>query len=220
MSEKSEGRTIPLEEAVAVLSRIAASDPGPSDAVGMHLRAARALDELAARGFPVPAERFVPALAGLSEDPSASVLDLLITLLEQSPETATAIVQRARELAETATTVDPEAARAAAARRVLLDPALEIGRYLSREVALSNEFRREELVRTWADRVGLPLRVRGKLEPEERSRRTLDRLDYRKIKADEDRLAIERRVLAEHAEKVREKQRQREAEALASAQRE
>ena len=50
--------------------------------------------------------------------------------------------------------------------------------------------------------------------------RMLERLDYRRIRADEERLSIERKVLAEHAEAVREKQRREAEAALASAQRE
>ncbi|MGZ3454932.1 MAG: hypothetical protein ACXVEF_35345, partial [Polyangiales bacterium] len=114
----------------------------------------------------------------------------------------------------------PEEARSGhAARRVLVEPATEIARYLPREAVAQNDFRREELARAWMAAIGVAIESTGKEEPKERSERSLARLDYRKIKADEERLAIERRVLAEHAEAVREKQR-KEAEALASAQRE
>jgi len=212
----------PLDEAIAILTRASASDASTTvDPNELHLRAARAIDALASAGIDVPAERFVPLLAGLGEDPSQSVLDLFVALLRESDRVARSVGERAREFAgEAARSVAPDAAIAHAARRVLLDPALELGRYLSRSIALSNEFRREELARAWASAIGVPIETKGKLEATDKSKRALERLDYRKIKADEERLGIERRVLAEHAEKVREKQRRAEAEALASAQRE
>jgi len=221
----------PIEEAVAVLARAAATEAStPSsgtqgvrvlDATELHLRAARALDVLAARGIVVVAERLVPMLAGLDEDPAHSVLDLLIALLRESDRVAQAVADRARAMLEDAArNVSSEAAAAHAARRVLLDPALEIGRYLPRAVALQNEFRREELVRAWAAAIGAPVESKRKLEAADKSKRALERLDYRKIRADEERLAVERRVLSEHADRVRAKQQKDAAEALANAQRE
>jgi hypothetical protein len=216
-------RPFPLEDAVAVLARAAATDSsagGAADSTELHLRAASALDAFAAQGITVPAERFVPLLAGLCDDSSQSILELLITLLRESPAVAQAVADRARGIAnEAAPSVGAEAAIGHAARRVLVDPALDLGRYLTRAVVLSNEFRREELARAWAAAIGVPIEAKGRVEPLEKSTRALERLDYRRILADEERLGIERRVLAEHAERVREKQR-REAEALASAQRE
>lgn len=211
---------IPLEDALAVLSRAAATETSAPDATDLHLRAARVLDVLSSRGIDVPAERLVPLLAGAAEDASQSLLDLLVGMVRESEGVAAAVIDRARAVMTVAArSVSAEAASAHAARKVLLDPAVEIGRYLPRSVALQNEFRREELVRAWAGMIGAPIEHKRKVETEDRSRRALERLDYRKIKADEERLTIERRVLAEHAEKVREKQR-REAEALANAQRE
>lgn len=198
---------IPIEEAVAIVARVAAE---PDEQV----RLARALDVLAARGFPVVAERFV--LRAATSD--VSLLDFFVALLAESERTAAAVIARAKAIAEESG-LPAEAAHGLAARRVLLEPASAIARHLPREVIVQNDFRREELVRTWAATLGIPVESRGKAEEPERSARTLERLDYRRIRADEERLAIERRVLAEHAEAVREKQR-REAEALASAQRE
>jgi len=201
---------IPIEEAVAILSRV----PAEVSSLEEHVRIARALDVLAARGLPVVPERFVVRAA--SSD--VSLLDFLIALLAESERTAQAVISRARTLAEQSG-LPAEAANAHAARRILLDPGSAIARDLPREVVVQNDFRREELVRTWAARLEIPVESRGKPEEPERSARVLERLDYRRIRADEDRLAIERKVLAEHAAAVREKQRI-EAEALASAQRE
>lgn len=198
---------IPIAEAVAVLARAPAS-------VDPQVRVARTLDALAALGMPVPAERFV--LRAATSD--VSLLDLLVSVMAECAPAGNAVVERARALA-TASGLPEEAAHAFAARRVLLDPATVIAAYLPREVALQNDFRREELVRAWAAQIGVPIESRGAVEPPEKSARALERLDYRRIRADEERLAIERKVLAEHAAAVREKQRL-EAEALASAQRE
>ena len=211
---------IPLEEAVAVLTRIAASDQATIDDRALHLRVVRALDLLSRRGLVVPAERFAPLVAN-ERAPETSLLDLFVELLTESEGTIVAVIARAQaHAAAAAPNVPSEAAAAHAARVVLIDPARTIGAYLPRAVALSNEFRREELVRAWAAAIGAPIRARDKLEKPERSKKALDKLDYRRIRADEERLAVERSVLAEQAEKVREKQRKRDAEALASAQRE
>jgi len=210
---------IPIEEGVAILARVAASQPAAAgDESALHLRVVRALDAFAARGFPVPAERVVPRVAASFDDPG--LLDLMTALVVQSDRIGGAIVAHAQKVMESATGMPEEAARAFALRRVLLDPAQAIGSYLPREVVLSNDFRREELVRAWAAALGVPIESGGKSEPREKSERVLARLDYRRIRADEEKLAIERRVLAEHAEAVREKQRREAEAALASAQRE
>ena len=211
---------IPLDEATAVLARVAAIEPGVLEDDDLHLRAVRALEVLHARGLPIVAERFVPLVA-LEEDAANSLLDLFVTLLAESDRTAAAVAGRAQTVAgEVRSKVSPEAALAHAVRAVLIDPARRIGSYLPRSIALLNDFRREELVRAWASAIGAPVSVRDAVEPPKKSARALDKLDYRKIRADEERLSIERRVLAEHAERVRQRQRQRDAEALASAQRE
>lgn len=203
---------IPVQEAVAVLSRVAASAPeATADEAALHLRVVRALDAFAARGLSIPPERVVPRIAGAFDD--LSLLDLMVALMLESEKTAAAVVARAGELA--VSTLPADAAAAMAFRRVLIDPAQSIGRYLPRSVVMQNEFRREELVRAWAAAIGVS--IEG--ESADKSARVLERLDYRRIRADEERLQIERRVLAEHAAAVREKQRL-EAEALASAQRE
>lgn len=203
---------IPLPETVAILARVAASSPAaPTDEASLHLRVVRALDVFAACGLPVAPERAVPRLAASFDD--SSLVDLMVTLLSESERTAATIVERARALCEPSLPV--EASAAVAFRRVLIDPALTLGRYLTRDVVMQNDFRREELVRAWAAAIGVA--IDG--ETPEKSARALERLDYRRIRADEERLQIERKVLAEHAAAVREKQRL-EAEALASAQRE
>lgn len=207
-----------VEEAVAALARVIAADP-PSDPAALHLRVVRALDAFAARGLAIAPERIVPRLAASEADPSRSVLDLLVAILLDTERSAAAIVARTKAIAASIDGLSEEAAVAHAVRRVLIDPAGAIARHLPRDVVVQNDFRREELVRTWASAIGVPVESGGKLEDEARSARALARLDYRKIREDEERLAIERRVLAEHAAAVREKQR-REAEALASAQRE
>jgi hypothetical protein len=217
MAEHDPAPPIPLEEAVAVLSRVAASAAPAVDARATHLRAVRALDALAARGLAVPPERIVPLL----QDGSLALLDLFVSILLESQAASHAVMERARVFtSEVGGNVCEDAANAHGARRALVTPAERIGAYLPREIALQNDFRREELVRAWAAEIGAPLEVKGKREKSDKSARALEKLDYRKIRADEERLAIERKVLAEHAEKVRERQRQREAEALASAQRE
>ena len=210
---------IPVEETVAILARVAASSPtAPSDEASLHLRIVRALDVFAARGLTVAPERVVPRIAASFDD--TSLLDLMVSVIVESERAGEAIVLRARELAPLSDPGLPDEAGAALGfRRVLLDPAQTIGRYLPRDVVMQNDFRREELIRAWAAAIGLPLEVANKPEPREKSARMLERLDYRRIRADEERLSIEHRVLAEHAEAVREKQR-RDAEALASAQRE
>ncbi len=203
---------IPLPEAVAILTRVAASRPElPTDEAALHLRVVRALDAFAERGLPVAPERVVPRIAASHGD--LSLLDPMVAILLESERAAAAIVARARELSPPE--LPAEASAALSFRRVVVDPAESIGRYLPRSVVMQNDFRREELVRAWAAAIGVS--IEG--ETAEKSARALERLDYRRIRADEERLQIERSVLAEHAEAVREKQR-REAEALASAQRE
>ncbi len=211
---------LPIEEGIAVLGRVAAQPTPVFDESALHLRVVRALDAFATRGLPLAPERIVPRIAGSFGDPAQSVLDLMVAVLIESERSASAIVGRAREWADATGALPEEAARAYAVRRVLLDPAEAIGKYLPREVVLQNDFRREELLRAWGAAIGVPIESGGKLEPAERSERALARLDYRRIRADEERLAIERRVLAEHAEAVREKQRREAEAALASAQRE
>lgn len=209
----------PLDEALVTLGRVAASGALPKDPALPHVRVSRALDVLAGLGVVAPAERLVPHLASLTDD--ESLLDLLVTLLADAKGVAAAVRERARQLHRDAlATVSIEAAAAYAARRVLVVPAREIGAYLPRSIAISNEFRREELARAWAASLGLPVSSKGKPEKPDRSARALEKLDYRRIRIDEERLAIERTVLAEHAAKVRAKQAAREAEAQASAQRE
>jgi hypothetical protein len=212
---------VPIEEAVAILGRVAASQiAAETDESALHLRVTRALDAFAARGLPLPPERIVPRIAGSFEDPAQSVLDLLVTVIVDSDRCASAVVTRAREWIASTTGLPEEAARAHAIRRVLLDPADAIGRYLPRDAVMQNDFRREELIRAWAAAIGVPIEAGGKPEAAEKSERALARLDYRRIRDDEERLAIERRVLAEHTEAVREKQRRDAEAALASAQRE
>lgn len=208
----------PIEEAVAALARAAAASPtAPEGDAARHLTIARALDTLAAHGLSITPERFVVHAAVV--DHASSSLDLLVAVLAESERCATAVIDRAKELAAAAHGLSTEAALAHAARAVLIEPATAIARYLPRDVVTLNDFRREELARAWMAAIEVPIECQGKLEAKERSARTLARLDYRKIRADEERLAIERKVLAEHAEAVREKQRI-ELEALASAQRE
>lgn len=223
-------RAIPLEPCAAILAQRAAERPavGPDGSPSpsaptpreAHLLTARLLDTLAARGVGVAPERLLPLLPATAGE--GSVLDLLVALLAGVDAFAEA-VREAVELRAAAARdggLSDEAAIGHAVRAALLVPAREISAYLPRAVVLTNEFRSEELVRAYAAAIGAPLEVRGALEPEERSARALERLDYRRIRDDEERLAIERSVLAEHAERVRELQRRREAEALASAQRE
>lgn len=206
---------IPLEECVAILARVAASTPvAASDEASLQLRVVRALDVFAAHGLPVAPERVVPRIAASFAD--ASLLELMVAVMVESERAAAAVVSRARALHSD---LSGEAAAATGFRRVLTDPAEVLGRYLPRDVVMQNEFRREELIRAWASAISVPLEVRSKEEPAEKSARVLERLDYRRIRADEERLSIERSVLGAHAEAIREKQR-REAEALASAQRE
>ncbi len=212
---------IPIEEAVAVLARASTAQPsreGDDDDATRHLQVVRALDAFAARGLSVAPERLVIRIAAI-EDPS-SLLDLMVAVITDAERSSEAIVERARAIASERTTLVEEAAAAHAIRRVLLDPASAIARHLPREVVLANDFRREELVRSWAAYIGVPIESAGKVETTERSTRALSRLDYRKIREDEERLAIERRVLTEHAEAIREKQRREAEAALASAQRE
>lgn len=204
---------IPLEESVAILARV--TTLGVEDETSRHLRVVRALDAFAARGLAIAAERVVPRVAASFDD--TSLIDLMVNVLIESDRAAEAIVARARELADPS--LSSEAAAAIGFRRVLIDPAQSIGKYLPREVVMQNDFRREELIRGWAAAIGVGIEQGGRPEATEKSRRVLERLDYRRIRDDEERLQIERRVLAEHAEAVREKQR-KEAEALASAQRE
>lgn len=222
-------RAIPLEPCAAILAQRAAErpaagpegpSPGGSTAREGHLLTARLLDTLAARGVAVAPERLLPLLPVTGGEDS--VLELLVALLADADAFAEA-VREAVELRAAAARdagLSDEAALGHAVRTALLVPAREISAYLPRAVVLSNEFRSEELVRAYAAAIDAPLEVRGAREPEERSARALERLDYRRIRDDEERLAIERSVLAEHAERVRELQRRREAEALASAQRE
>ena len=214
-------RGIPLEECVAILSRIAATGSVAVDDVALHLRATGLLDALAAKGIAVQPERILPLMVTTTVDSEASILDLIVTLVEQSAGFAQALEEAIRaRVATLAPDGDAGAAMAHAVRALLLVPAREIGAGLPRPVALANDFRREELVRAFAARIGAPIVARGAAEAREASARVLERLDYRRIREDEVRVAVERRVLAEHAERVRELQRQREAEALASAQRE
>lgn len=216
-------RAVPLEPCVAILRRVAAegpAEPGAPDPRDAHLRASRLLDALAARGLPVAPERLLPLLPAVEAEDS--VLGLLVELLDGCDAFAGALADavRARAAATRAEGLSDEAALGHALRSLLLVPAREIGAYLPRRVVLTNEFRSEELVRAFASFLDAPIEVQGAPEPPDRSARVLDRLDYRRIREDEERLEIERTVLAEHAERVRELQRKREAEALASAQRE
>jgi hypothetical protein len=208
----------PIEEAVAALGRAVAAGGATTEAE-LHLRVARALDVFAAHGLPVAPERVVLHIAA-SDDPARSSLDLMVSVLTDSERCATAVMEKAKEIASAAGDLSEEARTGHAARRVLVEPAAILARHLPREAVALNDFRREELARTWMSLIDVPIESSGKPEAPERSERALARLDYRKIKADEERLAIERKVLAEHAEAVREKQRREAAEALASAQRE
>jgi hypothetical protein len=208
----------PIEEAIAALGRAVAA-AGPTTENDLHLRVARALDVFAAHGIAVAPERIVLHIAA-SDDPARSSLDLMIAVLTESERCAAAVMDKAKELAAAAGDLPEEARTGHAARRVLIEPAAIIARHLPREAVALNDFRREELARTWMSLIEVPVESAGKQEAPERSERALARLDYRKIKGDEERLAIERKVLAEHAEAVREKQRREAAEALASAQRE
>ena len=214
-------RAIPLEPCVAILRRVAAEEPTEPMAPDLrdaHLRASRLLDVLGARGLPVAPERLLPLLP--AAEAGDSVLGLLIELLDGCDAFAGALADAVRARAAAADGLSEEAALGHALRSLLLVPAREIGAYLPRRVVLTNEFRSEELVRAFASFLDAPLEVQGAPEQPERSARVLDRLDYRRIREDEERLEVERTVLAEHAERVRELQRKREAEALASAQRE
>ncbi len=209
----------PLDEALATLARVAATKPAPRDAVERQVLVSRTRDTLADLGIVVVEARIVPHLASLLGD--EGLLDLLVTLLGDARGIAAAVRERARTIhREAIASVSIEAALAHAARRIVVTPARDIGSYLPRSIALSNEFRREELARAYADALGLPISAKGKVETPERSLRALSKLDYRRIRIDEERLAIERSVLAEHAAKVRAKEAAREAEAQASAQRE
>lgn len=214
-------RAIPLEPCVAILRRVAAeqpAEPAARDPRESHLRASRLLDVLAARGLSVAPERLLPLLP--AAEVGDSVLGLLVELLDGCEAFAGALADAVRARAATADGLSEEAALGHALRSLLLVPAREIGAYLPRRVVLTNEFRSEELVRAFASFLDAPIEVHGATEQADRSARVLDRLDYRRIREDEERLEVERTVLAEHAERVRELQRKREAEALASAQRE
>ncbi len=206
---------------MAILRRIAAEEPSTPREPALrdaHLRATRLLDVLAERGLSVAPERLLPLLPAV--DTGDSVLELLVALIDGSEGFAGALSDAVTARAATAEGLSAEAALGHAVRSLLLVPAREIGAYLPRRVALTNEFRSEELVRAYAAFLEAPIEVAGAVEQADRSARVLDRLDYRRIREDEERLAVERTVLAEHAERVRELQRKREAEALASAQRE
>ncbi|MGZ5966609.1 MAG: hypothetical protein ACXWP4_03000, partial [Polyangiales bacterium] len=173
----------PIEEAVAVLARAAAAAPGgPADDTELHLRVARALDVFAANGLAVAPERILPRIAA-SDDPSRSSLDLMVAVLTESQRCAAAVIARAKEIAAAASDLPEEARSGHAARRVLVEPATEIARYLPREAVAQNDFRREELARAWMAAIGVAIESTGKEEPKERSERSLARLDYRKIKA-------------------------------------
>jgi len=204
---------IDVADAVSVLARIVEAE-GPDDyAVHAHLVAARASDALVDLGCPVEAERLVPALGSLA-DAELEVIGLMVGLVEGCESVGEAL--RERLSGAGADPVQDELT----VREVLIGPARAFGGYLTADVLSLNDFRREELVRGWAAKLGAPIRKGKHVEKPGKAARQLERLDYRRIQADEERFRIEQEVLAEHARKVRELQERRERAAMAAASRE
>lgn len=75
-------------------------------------------------------------------------------------------------------------------------PAAALAPRLLAAVVRQNAIRQQELLRRFADHHGADIRADGRDEPRDLTRRVLDRLDYRQIRAEEQRLD-EQRTIAE-----------------------
>lgn len=77
---------------------------------------------------------------------------------------------------------------------VFVAPAAALGPRLPPAVVIAQPIRQEELLRRWANHHGAGVRRDGRAEPAEHRRRVLDRLDYRRIRAEEERLDAQRTI--------------------------
>lgn len=73
-------------------------------------------------------------------------------------------------------------------------PAAALAERLPSDAVRAEALRQEELLRRWAALAGAPLAVGGASEPAARSAQVLARLDYARVRAEEQRLADERTI--------------------------
>lgn len=157
----------------------------------LDLDAARlALERAAAR--PRPGDRHILAwCADLVAAADADPLDIVLGFGALSPDARDLVgllVQVAREVPST------RAGVRGMGHRAFVPPAAELAERLPAAVVRSAPLRREELLRRWAEAVGLGIAVGGEPESAERSARVLGRLDYARIREEEARLDAERTV--------------------------
>jgi len=210
---------IPLEEAIEVLSRPARSPSDDEPSRHRQILFSKVMDLLSDLGLEPAAEVVLPALMTLSPA-GVGLLDLILSLIDECDGVRKAVDAFLTTLDGPDETTTGAARTAAVAQRVLIHPTQMLGAYLPARVVDLNDFRREELVRSWASSLGIPIAAKGKVESAERSARILQRLDYRKILIDEERFKVEQAVVSEQAAKVRALQERRRAAAMAAASRE
>lgn len=88
-------------------------------------------------------------------------------------------------------------------RAVFVDVAARLAPRLPPAVVRETAIRQQELLRRWADAHGAGVRHEGRDEPDDLRRRVLDRLDYHRIRAEEQRLDEQRTIAEAHREAMR-----------------
>lgn len=161
----------------------------------LDLDAARAALALVAARPPAPDRLLLAWHADLYRDLHPEVepdpLDLILPFGALSPEARALLgllVATAREV---------PSMRAAAGGRgpaAFVDAAAALAERLPPAVVRAHPLRQEELLRRWAAQIDAPLRVADAPEPPDRATRVLERLDYARIRAEEQRLEDERAV--------------------------
>lgn len=160
----------------------------------LDLDAARAA---LARARPAPdARRVVARHADLWRHPLGRPLDPLDAVLPIGALSADALTLCGL-LVEVAHEV--ESMRAIAAERAdplaaFVAPAAALARRLPPAVVTAQPIRQEELLRRWAEHHGAGVVSDGRAESPDHRRRVLDRLDYRRIRAEEERLDAQRTI--------------------------
>ena len=210
---------IPLEEAIEILSQPARAPSDDEPSRHRQILFSKVMDLLRDLGLEPAAEVVVPALMTLSPA-GVGLLDLILALIDECDGVREAVEEFLTTLDSPDQPTTGAARTAAAAQRILIHPTQMLGAYLPTRVVELNDFRREELVRSWAGALGIPIASKGEVESAERSTRILQRLDYRKILIDEERFKVEQTVVSEQAAKVRALQERRRAAAMAAASRE
>lgn len=215
---KKQAQLLPLTEAVDILGQMDADFPGDEPDRALQVIVARSLDLLRDLGLEPDPGVVVPILGSL---PTAALglLDLLLAATEGSESIRAALEDAVQAQLTQLEGSPPRAQLGTVLERTLVGPVSATARYLPRDVVALNDFRREELLRTWAAQAGMPILGDRGEETAERSARELARLDYRRILADEERFRVERTVVAEHSEKIRQLQAARQR-ALAASNRE